>query len=194
MKQIGPPLEPLLRRLAETPDEFLGEPKIGRQGTVAVSALVYDVLSDLGVSPDSDLLAQFASKATPDQRNVLKLVMIAMWLLADEKFSTLKLGREALAKLLRQSLPELAAQSVSDHYVRVDQRREELVRTVLARLGYRPECESEEQASDRLSRISSTEHARLLRASRAAEERAREVREALARKAAQESADKWTRE
>ena len=191
---MGPPLEPLMSRLAETPDEFLGEPKIGRQGTVAVAALVYDVLSNLDISPDPDLLAQFASEATPDQRNVLKLVMIAMWLIADEKFSTLNLSKDALADLLRLSLPELAAQSASDHYVREDQRRAELTRTVLARLGYRPEGESEEQASDRLSRISSTERARLLKASRAAEERAREVREALARKAAQESADKWTRE
>jgi hypothetical protein len=34
----------------------------------------------------------------------------------------------------------------------------------------------------------------VMQAARVAEERARAVREALARKAAQESADKWTRE
>jgi len=73
-------------------------------------------------------------------------------------------------------------------------RREELARVLLAHLGYRPAGETEAQASDRLSRISGTERQRLLAASRAAEERARAIREALAKKAAEESADKWTRE
>ena len=64
----------------------------------------------------------------------------------------------------------------------------------LARLGCRPGGETLAQAQDRLTRISSTERNRVMLAARAAEERARAVREALARKAAQESADKYTRE
>ena len=50
------------------------------------------------------------------------------------------------------------------------------------------------QATDRLSAISGTERRRLLEASRAAEARARAIREALIKKQAEESADKWTRE
>jgi len=61
-------------------------------------------------------------------------------------------------------------------------------------LDYRPEGESEAQAKDRLSALSSTERQRLLDESRDAEKRAREIRQALARKAAEQSADKWTRE
>ena len=49
-------------------------------------------------------------------------------------------------------------------------------------------------SQDRLVTLSSSERQRVLRASRAAEERARAIREALARKAAQESADKYTRD
>jgi len=45
-----------------------------------------------------------------------------------------------------------------------------------------------------LSALSSTERQRLLDESRDAEKRAREIRQALARKAAEQSADKWTRE
>jgi len=74
------------------------------------------------------------------------------------------------------------------------ERREELTRTMLARFGYLPAGETAAQAADRLAAISASERRRLLEASRAAEQRAREIREALARKAAQESADKWTRE
>jgi hypothetical protein len=65
---------------------------------------------------------------------------------------------------------------------------------VLARLDCRPEGETIAQATDRLSGLSGTERRRLLEASRASEQRARAIREALAKKAAEESADKWTRE
>jgi len=50
------------------------------------------------------------------------------------------------------------------------------------------------QAQDRLTTLNSAERARVLQAARAAEERARQIRAALVSKAAQESADKWTRE
>ena len=74
------------------------------------------------------------------------------------------------------------------------ERREELARFALARLGFRPQTETRAQAEDRLSSLSAAERARVLSAARVAEERARAVREALARKAAEESADKYTRE
>jgi hypothetical protein len=74
------------------------------------------------------------------------------------------------------------------------ERREELARLTLARLGLRPAGESAAQAQDRFTSISSIERARILKASQQAEQRARALREALAKKAAEESADKWTRE
>jgi hypothetical protein len=68
------------------------------------------------------------------------------------------------------------------------------VRVALARVGLRPAGETIAQAQDRLMTLSSAERQRVMRAARAAEERARAIREALARKAAQESADKYTRD
>jgi len=64
----------------------------------------------------------------------------------------------------------------------------------LASAGLRPAGESRNVAEDRWLAVSSRERTRLAAASRAAEERARQIREALARKAAEESADKWSRE
>jgi hypothetical protein len=81
-----------------------------------------------------------------------------------------------------------------EKFVTDPERREELARFSLARLGFRPQGETRAQAEDRLSSLSAAERARVLTAARAAEERARAVREALARKAAEESADKYTRE
>ena len=44
----GPALERLTRRLAETPEDFLHEPRIGSSGSVHVAAVVQDLLSSLG--------------------------------------------------------------------------------------------------------------------------------------------------
>jgi hypothetical protein len=73
-------------------------------------------------------------------------------------------------------------------------RREELARVALARLGFRPAGETLAQAQDRLTTLNSAERARVMKAAQIAEQRARQIREELVRKAAEESADKWTRE
>jgi hypothetical protein len=65
---------------------------------------------------------------------------------------------------------------------------------LLSHLGLRPQGETLAQAQDRLTVLSTTERKKVLAAAVAAEERARKIREALAKKAAEESADKWTRE
>lgn len=194
MERVGPLLETLTRRLAETPPDFLDEPRIGERGSVAVPALVNDLLQMHGLRAERDALQRFASNDVRADRNHLALVQIACWLFADDWFIAAGCTREALLARLDGDLVELAAVTPAHRFVADPDRREELARMLLAHLGYRPAGESEAQATDRLSRISGTERQRLLAASRAAEERARAIREALAKKAAEESADKWTRE
>jgi hypothetical protein len=65
---------------------------------------------------------------------------------------------------------------------------------VLADLALRPRGETLEQAQDRLQALSSTERRRIIAAAKAAEKRAREIREALIAQAAAQAADKYTRE
>ena len=91
-------------------------------------------------------------------------------------------------------MQQLADVSTATKYINDSERREEFARFLLARLDYRPAGESITQATDRLSALSTTERNRLLQESREAEARARAIREALAKQAAAESADKWTRE
>ncbi|HEY1052340.1 MAG TPA: hypothetical protein VGE39_21355, partial [Prosthecobacter sp.] len=88
----------------------------------------------------------------------------------------------------------LAAHTSSRSFVTDPDRREEIVRVALARLHLRPAGETAAQAQDRLTSLSASERQRVIAAARAAEERAQAIREALARKAAEESADKYTRE
>ena len=194
MKLEGPILETLTRRLAETPEEFLAEPRIGSTGRVHVAAVAGDLLSGLGSSVAANDLVSFAGRDSRIERNRLSFVLLLCWLLADEWFRQNNLSGEAILDLLSHGYAEFGEQVAAYKLVSDPDRREELARFTIARLGYRPRGETTAQAQDRLTSLSSAERTRVLRASRAAEQRARSIREALVRKAAEESADKFTRE
>jgi len=194
MKKEGPPLESLTRRIAETPAEFLLAPRIGSVGDVHVPAVVNDTLKLLGISIPLSDLAVFSGRDPKTDRVRLSITLLACWTLADEAFRSIAPDLAEIMVLLRDDAVELAAYGAATRILQDPDRREELARLILARLGLRPAGETLPQAQDRLTTLSSAERARILKASRQAEERARAIREALVRKAAEESADKWTRE
>jgi hypothetical protein len=194
MERQGPILESLTRRLAETPVDFLSEPRIGGKGQIHVAAVVGDMLRRLPEAPQNISLDEFDGSDARRDRNRLSITLLLCWLLADDWFRREKIAAKEILQLLEKDAAELAAYAPSKRYVTDAERREELVRLALSRLGFRPAGETRAQAEDRLSTLSSAERARVLKASRVAEERARKIREALLKKAAQESADKYTRE
>ncbi len=194
MKRPGPSLESLTHRLADTPGEFLAEPRIRDVGTVSVPALLNDLLLMHGARAPVVTLAPYHGTTLKADRNRLALAMITAWLLADEWFIAQRLKQSDLLLVFSSALADLTAAHAAHKYVQDPERREELVRVVLAHLQFRPADETVEQATDRLSSISGAERKRLLEASREAEKRAREIRAALAKKAAEESADKWSRD
>jgi hypothetical protein len=190
----GPPLELLLRRLAETPPDFLAEPAAGKTGAVNTVAVVHDVLRLHGATSVDARLAALGRAALPEDRNRLRLLLVLAWLLADDWFVNRRESPARVLGAMAESAAELAALVPAAAFVSDPERREELARSVLARLSLRPAGEGEAFARDRLTAMSTAERARLLAASRDAEERARAIREQLARKAAEEAADKWNRE
>jgi hypothetical protein len=194
MRKIGPQLERLTRRLAETPPDFFDEPKMGSRGRVHLPALVNDLLARYGRRAPAAALDRFRSQDVRAQRNRLALAAIAVWLLTDEELTGAGIAADAVLRLLDKDIGELAAQTAAKNWVDDPERREELARFALARLELRPAGETEAQAADRLSALSQAERRRLIKASRTAEARARAIREALVKKRAAESADKWTRE
>src|SRR6059036_907784 len=171
MERQGPILEKLTRRLAETPPDFLDEPRIGTTGRVFVPALVNDLLSLYGARAPAAALMRFHGADAKIDRNRLALAMITVWLLADEWFVSVKIPQADALRVLDETVTELAAATAAHKFVNDTDRREELARVVLARLNYRPARETIAQATDRLSSLSSTERRRLLEASRAAERR-----------------------
>lgn len=200
MKNIGPNLHTLLHRLAETPTDFVAGPVFSATPAAAMSppevtaALVNDLLTRLGRPCDAEILKRFCADDASGKDNRLAIVRIVVWLLADDWLRQTPLVPDAVLHLLDLTTADLAKEAKAGQYVGDTDRREELARIVLARLGYRPQGETEAQATDRLSAISSSERRRLVAASRETERRARAIREALVRKQAEESADKWSRE
>ena len=193
MNREGPPLEQLTRRLMETPAPFLGEPRFGKQGSINVAALVADVLARFGLHADADQLKRFVGRDRGKERNPRMLTQILCWLLTDPALSG-KLDVTQLLTLLFDEANALAEKVAAKEFVDNDERREELSRLALRSAGLRPQGESANVAEDRWLTVSTRERTRLASATRAAEERARQIREALARKAAEASADKWSRE
>lgn len=193
MSVEGPPLEQLTRRLIDTPTPFLAEPRIGGHGSVHGPALVADVLAAHGFHADLKLIERFAGKDRAKERNPRTLTQILCWLLMDESLLG-KLGAGELLRLLYDEANGLAEKTAAKEFIDNDERREELARMALRGAGMRPAGESHNVAEDRWLAVSSRERMRLAAATRAAEERARQIREALAKKAAEESADKWSRE
>ncbi len=193
MNNEGPILEHLLRRLADTPSDFLAAPRTtSGRGLVYVPAVVADALAFHGAGMP-EVRSLTPDDSTPSCRQA-GVTLLLCWLLADPELSAGKLAETALVSLLTEGAAELASQNGATKYRDDSERREELVRFALARIDLRPGGETLAQAQDRLTALSSIERNRVLAASRAAEERSRAIREALARKAAQESADKYTRE
>ncbi len=190
----SPALDVLLHRLLDTPPDFLDPPRQRNRGQVHVAAVVNDVLALHGVTSPMSLLAALSGRQGDVNENRLMLSALMAWLLADDCWAGFDIAPAALLELFTDTVPALAAETAAVRYVHEPERREELARTSVARLGLLPQGETVAQAADRLASVSSVERRRLLEASRAAEARARAIREALARKAAEESADKWTRE
>lgn len=190
MEHEGPALETLLRRMAETPRDFLDTPRVANTGELHVAALVFD-LSHLAGDALAEL--QMFALASKADSNWLSLCAVACWLLSDPGLLA-HVHKPALLHLLGETLRAVALEYRAEKYVLEPERREELVRLALADLGLRPAGETLAQAQDRLQALSATERRRVLTAAKETERRAREIREALIQKAAAEAADKYTRE
>jgi hypothetical protein len=201
MHYEGPPLQLLVHRLAECPDEFLAEPRASAQGEIFTPAIVADLLRAWEADIPQHVGQTFAYKPSNsdanEQRSWLQIVSIACWLLHDEWFLKHKSPGEysqLLWILLSSKLDELSRVVDAKLFVSDAHRREELARFCLSVLGLRPQGETQPQAQDRLKTLDSVERQRVVLETRAAQKRAQEIREEMQRKAAEEAASRYTRE
>lgn len=176
------PVSRLTRRLTDTPQDFLVEP-----GEVSVPAIVSDVLIAAGGEPLGAVAAPPFASEQPAQRNRLRLVLVASWLLADEQLLALRRA-ERVHTFLTAVVPRLAGLVDAGRFVTDPDRREELARLAMRALGMQPAEETPAQSEDRLSTVDSVRRHEVLVAAREAEERANAVRKAMEEKRAKEAA------
>ena len=195
----GPAIEALTRRLIDTPRDLLAEPVGAPDGQVVVAAVVSDVLRlHGGAGLDTVTAAPFRlppspAAVTPEVTNWLRCVLLGSWVCTDPGLVAAARPDLVLA-FLAGGLQELAATVPSATLVADPDRREELARRCVRALGLVPAGETEAQSSDRLATLDSAERARVLAATREAEQRAEEVRQAMHAAAAAEAAAKASRE
>jgi len=194
MTEEGPILDRLTHRLAECPPEFLAEPRTGNSGGLHTAALVYDLLLELGGTWPNPSFVQHFSGNAPQQRNWLRLVAVAGWLLNDDCFCSQRRFAQQALEWLQNGLNGLAALVAADQFVNDQDRREELARLCLSALKLRPAGETEISAEDRLKTLDSVERVRLIKATQEQQKRARQLREEMRRKEAAEAAARATRE
>lgn len=196
----GPRIEILVRRLAETPEVFRREPRhaAGHGGGIDLAAIVHDLLVDLGWQKPrilrlEDIMQGKIAPATFSER--ARIALVLAWLLHDDWFLS-RPGEycDGIHAGIRRIPERFCGVVKADSFIDEPDRREELARLCLRQLGLRPAGETDEQAADRLASLDSIERANVIRETRAAEKRARDIREAMARKAAEEAAATYGRE
>lgn len=198
MKNEGPVLETLLRRLSECPMEFIETCKkpTGLTQLIAILSDHFRTFGDANPMLDDVGLFTWMEGSVKQTDNASfrhrALVSVATWLLHDDWFlARPEFSKASLRWLSSQSLEQLSRIVSPESCISDPDRREELVRICLESVGLRPMGESIEQANDRKQTLDSVEREGILRATAAAERRAREVREAMAKKQALESASRY---
>lgn len=196
MNREGPLLDALTHRLANCPEDFVSISE-DADAVPRVVALVSDFFRRYGdANPhpgDKSLLADLKADAKRSSENrLVGILSLVVWIFYDPWFA----GREEYAEPMWQFLQSSSLRGMARllrprTIVGDPDRREELARECLRGLGLRPQGETIPQATDRLTSLNSVERERILSETLAAEKRAREVREAMARAKALESVSRY---
>jgi len=193
-----PTIDAITRRLSECPPEFLAEPRMLGEGKgIRIAAVVADLLEALGAQAGQGLReneAEPLEKVKAADRNLVRLMLVASWVCHDAWLRGPKTHAPKVKEFLLRGLKPLADLVNADLFVTDPDRREELARSLLGALALCPGGETVAQASDRLKSLSTVERAKVVTEMKAAQERARKLREQMAAEAARQSASRYSSE
>jgi len=160
--------------------------------------LINDMLIDNGGTPlsDDEIPVYFNDKKENKNNIYHELVSILCYIFEDNFFTEKQSEAELIKSfLLSPGLIELSKTVKSaDEFIDDPERREEICRMALNALNYFPQGETEKNAEDRLLTLASVERRKILTRTGEARERAKQLREAMMRKEAEEAASKMSRE
>ena len=205
MKKNGPSIESMIDHLAAIPSEFMrGRSALESGKRPSLPALINDLLLDCGGSPaGDDEMAKIHQPVSDKQAGELdkrvnyhQLLAIVCYILSDDFFISKKTEAELVKKFLFSfELKNLSdAVDSADEFVNDADRREEICRMSLRALNFLPFGETEKNAEDRLRTLDSVERKKILTKTLEAQMRAKQIREAMMRRDAEEAASKMSRE
>jgi hypothetical protein len=191
-----PPLSEWLHWVAEMPAPFRAVPQGFPDGSVRVRAVIADIFQTLFGEPPREAFLRVcdAHDTSKTERNRLGWMLAASHVLWQPALRASPGSQAAVERFFGQELAELSAVVPVQALQSDEERREELVRRTLRAAGKRLPGESEREAEDRMKQVDSVERHRVLAQAAQRERRGRQVREAMARKAAEEAAAKVSRE
>lgn len=183
----GPDINTLHHRLTEYPKEWMTP-----QPPSYFYALMHDAVFALSESVQVSSLARFNRPFA--QCEWYQASLLVAYFLMDSGFKSFQYESDFLIDAIENTAKELSQAGSNTLYIQDVDRREEFIRVVLSAIKLRPAGETVNQAEDRLQAVSSLERVKVLKAAKVAEQRAHDLRIALAKQKAKEAADKMTRE
>ncbi len=186
----------MMDRLSAIPAEFMmGFCRAGSNDGLKLSALVNDLLTGLGELPVTESEAKRLDSHS-DRKPHSRIISLLCHIYHDPVFAEMKVSPGYIRKFLFSQNIEALGASVDDPgiFVTDSERREELCRLALNGVNMHPAGEDEKKAKERLLALDSVERKKILDKTRLAQERAREIREAMLQKEAEEAASKMSRE
>lgn len=191
-----PTLAELLHWMAEMPAAFRAQLQGFPDGTCNVRAVVADLYSTIFGRPASAATLAICepSHLEENERNRLRWILAAAHLLWHPIFRRQAPTPVGVERLLVRDVAAIAKLVTIEQLDEDEERREELIRLALRAVNWLLPGETTNEADDRFKQVDSVERQRVLHAAAQRERRAREIREAMAKKAAIEAAAKVTRE
>ncbi len=185
-----PNVSEMIHHIKQCPAEFLGQPDRNGRSGISTEALVNDTVRTL----TADDTAPRPIDITAAKRSLaeLSLQQICCWALSHPFFRQIDDGW--LRQFFCRGLSEVAPLVKPEQWVKDEERAEELARIIFAACGHCPGGESEAEAADRFDSVNTIKRLKVIEETKAAMERAQEIRRQMAEKAAREAANVYSRE
>jgi len=197
----GPSLHEIMHHVSSIPSVFFISPMDSIYGgsnrmEINIPAIISDLIFDMGGDiPSPQSLSFFLKHPKNTNLNFLRITAICCYIFTYDWFILNGISTSKVLLFLRDNkLIDLAEIVDYNEFIQDMERREEIVRFCLDGIDLFPKGENKIIAKDRLTTLDSIERKRIIEKSRKAQERSRQLREAMARKRAQEAASKMTRE
>jgi hypothetical protein len=190
MMTKAPAISELIHHIKLCPLEFLNTPQKNGKNGVNTEALVNDIIRLIAHEPTAARQIEIQSQKL--SREELSLLQICCWTLTHPFFA--EIDHRWVFDFFKEKLTDIASIVKTADWVADEERAEELARLIMQCCRYVPDGETREQALDRFDSVNTIKRLKVLEESKAAIERAREIRRQMEEKRAREAANVYGRE